>query len=92
MFHSMSEQKLLKTLKIKNELGFNLGSRQRLVTRPQTKTLVLDSPQKTPPPKPERGCKIVIKLPRRAQQSSEIKELVAKKFHGTRMPTAYTYY
>jgi len=81
----------LKTLKIKNELGFNLGSRQRLITKPAN-TLNLNSPAKMAAPKPERGCKIVIKLPRRVQQSTEIKELVAKKFHGTRMPTAYTYY
>ena len=81
----------MKTLKIKNELGFNLGSRQRLINKPNN-SLGAYSPAKVPAPKLERGCKIVIKLPRRGQQSTEIKELLAKKLLGTRMPTAYTYY
>ena len=34
MGHSMSEQKLLPLLKIRTDLGFNLGSKQRLSKNP----------------------------------------------------------
>lgn len=81
----------MKPLKIKNEHGFNLGSRQRLIFKPNN-SLATDSPAKVSVPKLERGCKIVIKLPRRGQQSTEIKELLTKKLLGSRVPPAYTYY
>lgn len=78
MPESRSEQSLIKSLKIKNEFGFNLGSKQRLTKIPSLQNFA--TPKKSPHAcTPLKGCKVMIKLARRGEQSSEIKKLLIKK-------------